>query len=154
MDSGVREGVLTQHPVRMIAQHKHLREEQVLEHGDGRGKDGVWEVGSKEGSKGEERVAADEGRLSLGGGEGRRTTINPSPALQLQCDCTKYTGRHGTCSSTLDFPSSDRFYIDFISKAGYFTDHLCILIDHLYNISYQSWSSIAIETFTGIFPVV
>lgn len=104
MDSGVREGVLTQHPVRMIAQHKHLREEQVLEHGDGRGKDGVREVGSKEGSKGEERVAADEGRSSLGGGgEGRRTTINPSPALQLQHDCTEYPGRHGTCSSTLNF---------------------------------------------------
>jgi hypothetical protein len=45
------------------------------------------EGGSKEGSKGRKEWRLTKAGLRVwGGGEGRRTTINPSPALQLQCD--------------------------------------------------------------------
>jgi hypothetical protein len=63
---GSDEGVLAQHPVRKV-QDKHLREEEVRTwRWDGK----RWGWSRKQGRfKGEERVAADEGRLSLGGGK-------------------------------------------------------------------------------------
>jgi hypothetical protein len=122
----------------------------------GREKMGVLESRKQGRFKGEERVAADEGRVESlgGGGKGGEQQLIRVPPYGYSVTGTEYTGRHGTCSSTWDLIFI-QIEILLLFRRLVILSMFSITSQIIYTIfPYQSWSSIAIENFTGIFPAV